>query len=71
MKNNETITYRRHAMEYLENVKAGYAAMVWINDSEGREFACHIDDLENPEAIREEEKARCLNVNALIGTERW
>ena len=49
----------------------GYEAMVWVNDSEGREFACYRKDIANPENLQEEEKAKCLNVNALVGTERW
>jgi hypothetical protein len=57
-------------MEYLEG-KGGYESMVWVNDREGREFACYLEDIESPELLREEEKAKCLNVNALIGTERW
>ena len=45
--------------------------MVWVQDEHGKEFACYLDDIENPERLTTEEKAKCLDVNSLIGTERW
>ena len=60
-------------MAYLEN-SGGYESLVWINDSDGREFACYRDDVRNFETfeeIPEELRHRCLDVNTLIGTERW
>ena len=59
-------------MAYLEN-SGGYESMVWVNDKHGREFVCYINDMtkdyfeELPGEIRE----KCLDVNNLIGTERW
>ena len=60
-------------MAYIEN-SGGYESMVWINDRNGREFACYNNDVnrfehfaELPENLRE----KCLDVNTLIGTERW
>ena len=60
-------------MNYREN-SGGYESMVWVNDRNGREFACYIDELKNIEHFEdlpEELRERCLNVNNLIGTERW
>jgi hypothetical protein len=49
----------------------GYESMIWVQDRDGREFACYRDDLKNPAELAEEEKVKCLDVNTLIGTERW
>ena len=57
-------------MNFRENT-GGYESMVWVQDENGREFACYREDIKNPEELREEEKANCLNVNSIIGTERW
>ena len=57
-------------MNYIENT-GGYESMVWIWDRHGKEFACYLADINNPEELTEEEKARCLDVNTLVGTERW
>ena len=57
-------------MNYIENT-GGYESMVWVQDRDGREFACYRDDIKDPEALTEDEKAKCMDVNLLIGTERW
>lgn len=54
-----------------EYKKGGYESMVWVKDREGKQFSCYLDDLKNPAEISEEEKAKCMDVNSLIGTERW
>ena len=56
-------------------MNGGYESIVWITDKEGREFACPIEvvgeaPLERRELSREE-LDKCMNVNNLIGTERW
>ena len=56
-------------------MNGGYESIVWITDKEGREFACplevvHGDPLERRD-LTEDERAKCMNVNLLIGTERW
>ena len=51
--------------------KGGYESMIWVQDREGRQFSCYLDDIKNPAEITEEETGRCLDVNNLIGTERW
>lgn len=60
-------------MAYREN-SGGYESMKWINDRKGREFACYLRDVElfdNIEEIPAELKEKCLDVNMLVGTERW
>ena len=60
-------------MAYLEN-SGGYESMVWLNDRNGREFACYIKDINNTEhfeELPEHVREMCLDVNSLIGTERW
>ena len=60
-------------MAYIEN-SGGYESMVWINDRNGREFACYINDVnrfEHFEELPENLREKCLDVNMLIGTERW
>jgi hypothetical protein len=58
-------------MNYIENTGGGYESMIWVKDRDGRQFSCYHKDIKNPENLTEEEKAKCMNVNALIGTERW
>lgn len=54
---------------------SGYESLAWIKDKEGREFVCSVDvlkgDLRDREELSEEEKKQCMNVNEIIGTERW
>jgi hypothetical protein len=56
-------------------MKGGYESIVWIKDKNGKEFACYIDDITTnadvKQALSDTEKARCLDVNELVGTERW
>jgi hypothetical protein len=49
----------------------GYESMVWIQDKDGKEYACYVKDIKRKEDLTEEEKAKCMDVNQLIGTERW
>jgi len=58
-------------MNYIENTGGGYESMIWVKDRDGRQFSCYLKDIKNPENLTEEEKAKCMDVNALIGTERW
>jgi hypothetical protein len=60
-------------MHYSEN-SGGYESMVWVNDRSGREYACYINDLKGSESFEElpgDLRKKCLDVNTLIGTERW
>ncbi|MBU0946628.1 MAG: hypothetical protein KKE53_19555 [Proteobacteria bacterium] len=57
-----------------ETNKSGYESMVWIRDKDGKEYACYVDDIKSikkKEDLTEEEKAKCMDVSQLIGTERW
>ena len=53
----------------------GYESMVWIRDKDGKEYACYLDDIKGKikkkEDLTEEEKAKCMDVSQLVGTERW
>lgn len=54
--------------------KGGYETMVWVRDKDGKEYACYLDDIKkirNGEELTEEERARCIDVSEIVGTERW
>lgn len=56
-------------------MKSGYESMVWLNDKDGREFVCYIgqvgNDIKSTEDLKESDFRKCINVNSIIGTERW
>ncbi|MFZ5758190.1 MAG: hypothetical protein ACOY32_01005 [Thermodesulfobacteriota bacterium] len=56
-------------------MNGGYESLIWLHDREGHEYACSIDlfkgNVSPDHELTDEEKAKCLNVNLLIGTERW
>lgn len=53
-------------------MKGGYESIIWISDTNGREYACYADDFtKEPDNPDEDVLARCLDVNQLVGTERW
>jgi len=55
-------------------MKSGYESLSWINDENGREFVCSLDNSPNGktfEQLSDEEKAKCTDVNQIVGTERW
>ncbi|WP_167332849.1 hypothetical protein [Desulfogranum japonicum] len=53
----------------------GYESLAWIKDKDGNEYVCPIDvlkgDISDRDDLNEEERKQCMNVNQLIGTERW
>ncbi|MBM9514154.1 hypothetical protein [Desulfogranum marinum] len=52
----------------------GYESMVWIRDKDGKEYACYLKDVKGIKAkedLSEEEKAKCMDVSQIVGTERW
>ena len=53
----------------------GYESLVWIRDKDGREYACPLEAIrgkvKNKEELTEEERAHCMDVSQIIGTERW
>ena len=53
----------------------GYESMVWIRDKDGKEYACYLDalkgNIKEKDQLTEEERANCLDVSEIVGTERW
>ena len=52
----------------------GYESMVWVRDKDGKEYACYLKDIKGikaKEQLTEEEKAKCVDVSQIVGTERW
>jgi len=48
--------------------------MVWVRDKDGKEYACYLKDIKGiktKEQLTEEEKANCIDVSQIVGTERW
>jgi hypothetical protein len=55
-------------------MKSGYASLSWLNDKDGKEYVCSIENLgdrKSFEQLSDEEKRRCSDVNQIVGTERW
>lgn len=55
-------------------MRGGYESLVWLNDKNGKEYVCYIEDVHgntNFDDLNEEERKACEDVNQLIGTERW
>jgi hypothetical protein len=44
-----------------------YEGMVWVRDKEGKEFACYVKDIKRKEDLTEEEKAKCTDLNTVLG----
>ena len=56
-------------------MKGGYESIVWIKDKHGKEYACYADDIKANDAVKDlltdAERSHCLDVNEIVGTERW
>ena len=56
-------------------MKGDFGSMVWVNDEEGHEMVCTVDadhlNEKKYENLTEEEKKTCMDVNQIVGTERW
>lgn len=53
-----------------EIISKEFQKMVWIQDKDGKEYACYIDDLKNikkKEDLTEEEKTKCMDLSAVLG----
>ncbi|MEE4242180.1 MAG: hypothetical protein V2I36_11995 [Desulfopila sp.] len=53
-----------------EIISKEYQKMVWVQDKDGKEYACYIDDVKNikrKEDLTEEEKAKCLDISQVLG----
>jgi len=60
--------------QQMSNSGVGYESMVWIRDKDGKEYACYLKDVKGIKAkedLTEEEKAKCMDVSQIVGTERW
>ena len=53
----------------------GYESLAWIKDKNGKEYVFPIDalngNLKDRHELSEEERRQCMDVNQIIGTERW
>lgn len=58
-----------------EDTMGGYESLAWIKDKNGKEYVCPIDVLKGDTGDRfeltPEEQQACMDVNQIIGTERW
>ena len=55
-------------------MNGGYESLVWLNDEDGREYVCSLEEVgsrRDGPYLTDEEKNSCMDVNLLIGTERW
>jgi hypothetical protein len=56
-------------------MKGDYGSLTWVNDKEGHEFVCTVDQQhvneKRYEELSTEERRTCQNVNQIVGTERW
>lgn len=53
-----------------EIISKEYQKMIWVQDKDGKEYACYIDDVKNikrKEDLTEEEKAKCLDISQVVG----
>ena len=48
-------------------IKKEFEKMVWVRDKEGKEYACYVTDIKKKEDLTEEEKAKCLDLNTVLG----
>ena len=55
--------------------QSGLGNLVWVRDKDGKEYACSVEalkgNIKTKEELSEEEKASCMDVSTIIGTERW
>jgi hypothetical protein len=53
----------------------GYESLVWVNDNQGRGYSCTLDaprgNVHSFDELTEHERQSCMDVNLLVGTERW
>jgi len=53
-----------------EIISKEFQKMVWIQDKDGKEYACYIEDLgqiEKKEDLTEEEQKQCMDLNTVLG----
>ena len=53
----------------------GYRSLAWIKDKIGKEYVCSLETLKGDPRDRtdltEEERRDCMDVNLILGDERW
>nr|WP_321465654.1 hypothetical protein [uncultured Desulfobulbus sp.] len=53
----------------------GYESVVWVRDGKGSEFSCTLDrardGVRSMDDLSDHERSSCMNVNDIVGTERW
>ena len=57
-----------------EIMKGGYESLVWVNDRNGKEYVCYLENIENIRSfdqLSDDERKQCSDVNQIVGTERW
>jgi hypothetical protein len=53
-----------------KTISKEFQKMVWVQDKDGKEYACYIDDLKQikkKEDLTEEEKAKCMDLSLVLG----
>lgn len=66
-------------MEFMERDprvnSVGYESLVWVRDNSGKEFSCSLDAVRDGvrsiDDLSDHERSSCMDVNLIIGTERW
>jgi len=56
-------------------MKGDYGTFTWVNDEHGKEYVCTVEkehfDEDKYENLTDDERNTCVNVNEMVGTERW
>jgi hypothetical protein len=53
-----------------EIISKEFQKMVWVQDKDGKEYACYIEDLgqiKRKEDMTEEEQKQCMDLNTVLG----
>ena len=53
-----------------EVISKEFQKMVWVQDKDGKEYACYLDSSKNikkKEDLSEEEKAKCVDLSTVLG----
>ena len=48
-------------------IKKEFEKMVWVRDKDGKEYACYVTNIKKKEDMTDEEKAKCLDLNTVLG----
>jgi len=53
-----------------EVISKEFQNMVWVNDKDGKEYACYIGDIKNirkKEDLTQEEQQKCMDLSTVLG----